>query len=95
MRINSESAFEVTRRLDTFLRNASKFGSKQKIIQNQLSFKTKAEAEQYMIDTYFHGKSEYGPGVYGIALVDENNQPRDINTIHEEINKAVLGGLNL
>jgi len=95
MRMNGESAFEITRRLDTFQRNAEKFGSKQKVSDNQLHFKTKREAEQYIIDKYYHGKAEYGPAGYGVEMVDENNQPRDIDVIRDEVNRKVLGNLNL
>jgi hypothetical protein len=30
-----------------------------------------------------------------VEMVDENNQPRDIDVIRDEVNRKVLGNLNL
>ena len=81
LRVNLEKAFDVSRRLSTWTRN-NKGSVAEMPLQN---FKTKQEAEQWVVDTYYHGRRELSALGMGISLTDDNNQPRPIEDIRKDV----------
>ena len=48
-------------------------------------FKTKEDAEQWVIDSYYHGRRELSALGMGISLTDGNDQPRPIEDIRKDV----------
>jgi hypothetical protein len=87
MRVNLEKAFDVSRRLSTWRKNDQAFYPKQaqQVEMPTKKFKTKAEAEQWVIDSYYHGRRELSALGMGIPLTDEHDQPRPIEQIRKDV----------
>ena len=86
MRVNLEKAFDVSRRLSTWRKNDQAFYPKQAQIELPTKkFKTKEEAEQWVIDSYYHGRRELSALGMGIPLTDEHDQPRPIEQIRKDV----------
>lgn len=86
IRVNLQKAFDVSRRLSTWRKNDQAFYPKQS--QPELptqKFKTVAEAEQWVIDSYYHGRRELSALGMGIPLTDANGQPRPIEQIRKDV----------
>jgi hypothetical protein len=92
MRVNIEKAFDTSRRLATWQKNNSKFstqGAKQDAQMPVPKFKTKQEAEQWVIDTYYHGRRELSALGMGVSLTGEDNQPRPIESIRKDVEQIM------
>lgn len=88
MRVNVEKAFDVARRLMTWQRVASsskRFASAAAVSIPVPKFKSKASAEQWVIDTYYQGRRELSALGMGISLTDGNDQPRPIEDIRLDV----------
>jgi hypothetical protein len=92
MRVNIEKAFDTSRRLATWQKNNSKFstqGAKQDTQMPTPKFKTKQEAEQWVIDTYYHGRRELSALGMGVSLTGPDNQPRPIESIRKDVEQIM------
>lgn len=87
MRVNTEKAFDVSRRLSTWRKNDQSFYPNQaKQVEMPIQrFKTKEDAEQWVIDSYYHGRRELSALGMGISLTDVNDQPRPIEDIRKDV----------
>lgn len=86
MRVNLEKAFDVSRRLSTWRKNDQTFYPQQAVPEMPTQkFKTKEEAEQWVIESYYHGRRELSALGMGIPLTDENGQPRPIEQIRKDV----------
>ena len=92
MRVNIEKAFDTSRRLATWQKNNNKFstqGAKQDTQMPTPKFKTKQEAEQWVIDTYYHGRRELSALGMGVSLTGPDNQPRPIEDIRKDVEQIM------
>ncbi len=88
MRVNVEKAFDTSRRLATWQKNNNKFSTQGAKPDTQMptpKFKTKQEAEQWVIDTYYHGRRELSALGMGVSLTGDDNQPRPIESIRKDV----------
>ncbi len=88
IRVNLETAWDTSRRLGTWRRNNFSKPTQTTVAAAQIpipKFKTQAEAEQWVIDTHYHGRRELSALGMGISLTDDNGQPRPIEDIRKEV----------
>ncbi len=89
IRVNLEPAFDLSRRLQTWAGNSSKFnrGKSTHSAPPPQHFTSKEAAEQYVLETYFQGRKDKSPISMGIAITDQNNQPRPIDEINRDVER--------
>jgi hypothetical protein len=94
-RISKAEAFDVGKRIGTFVRN-DRQGIYKKPDQPKPTakqgFRTKQDAENYVLQIYFKGDPELNPKLqYGVEIVDHNNQPRPIDDIRADVRTKLRG----
>ena len=88
IRVNLETAWDTARRLGTWRRNNFSKPTQSTTAAVQIpipKFKSQTEAEQWVIDTHYHGRRELSALGMGISLTDDNGQPRPIEDIRKEV----------
>jgi len=88
IRVNLETAWDTARRLGTWRRNNFSKPTQSSAAAAQIPiprFKSQPEAEQWVIDTHYHGRRELSALGMGISLTTEDGQPRPIEDIRKEV----------